>query len=174
MDTLAYIGLGGNLGDRRAYLERACALLAESDGVQFRRASNIYETDPVGPPGQDAYYNAVAEVATAMDPAALVARCKAVEGEIGRQHRERWGPREIDLDLLLCGAIVVESDTVHVPHPELHRRGFVLVPLAELNRDLLHPGLGRTVAELLDACPEPLGIRGTIGALAPAWIRATD
>jgi 2-amino-4-hydroxy-6-hydroxymethyldihydropteridine diphosphokinase len=110
--------------------------------------SSVYDTDPVGPPQPD-FLNAVAEVHTSLGPRELLARLKSIESELGREPAERWGPREIDLDLLLYGDEVVESDDLRLPHPEMTGRAFVLVPLAEIAPDVVVTGQGR-VAELRD------------------------
>jgi 2-amino-4-hydroxy-6-hydroxymethyldihydropteridine diphosphokinase len=128
--TTAYIGLGSNVGDRLAHLREALAAL-RSKGVKVTRVSSVYETDPVGPP-QDDYLNAAAEVSTDLSPADLVRALKEAESDAGRRQRERWGPREIDLDLLLYGQETIDEVGVTVPHPELTHRAFVLVPLIEI------------------------------------------
>jgi 2-amino-4-hydroxy-6-hydroxymethyldihydropteridine diphosphokinase len=128
--TTAYIGLGSNLGDRLGHLRRALEALDEK-GIRVVRVSSVYETDPVGPPQPD-YLNAVAEVSTTLSPSDLVRALKTAEEEAGRAHRERWGPREIDLDLLLYADETIEEEGLTVPHPELTHRAFVLVPLIEI------------------------------------------
>ena len=148
MAVIAYIGLGSNLGDRQAMIAGAL------ERLRPRRVSAVIETDPVGRTDQPRFLNAVAELETSLDPDALLRRLLELEGELGRVRAERWGPRTIDLDLLLYGDRRVASEGLSVPHPELHRRRFVLQGLAELCPDLAVPGLGRTVRELLDACPE--------------------
>jgi len=147
MAVSAYIGLGSNLGDRRAMIAEALGRLHP------RRVSSIVETEPVGRADQPRFLNAVAEIETDLDPAALLDRLLEVEQGLGRVRRERWGPRSIDLDLLLYGDALVSSERLSVPHPELHRRRFVLEGLAELCADRTVPGLGRTVRELLAALP---------------------
>jgi 2-amino-4-hydroxy-6-hydroxymethyldihydropteridine diphosphokinase len=133
--TKAYIGLGSNVGDRLGHLRRALEVLA-AKGVEVVAVSSVYETDPVGPP-QDDYLNAAAEVSTYLPPAGLLRTLKETEAEAGRTGRERWGPREIDLDLLLYGDETIDEadadgNRVTVPHPELTHRAFVLVPLIEI------------------------------------------
>jgi len=128
--TTAYIGLGSNVGDRLEYLRRALGVL-EAKGIRIVGVSSVYETDPVGPPQPD-YLNAVAEVSTALAPADVVRVLKEAETEAGRVQREHWGPREIDLDLLLYGDEAIDEEGVTVPHPELTHRAFVLVPLIEI------------------------------------------
>ncbi len=144
MPEIAYIGLGSNLGDRRA------ALGAALDRLQPLRVSAIQETAPWGRTGQPAFLNAVAEVRTDLEPGALLDRLLALEREFGRVRAERWGPRTIDLDLLLMGDRVVRTPALEVPHPLLARRRFVLEGLAELCPDRRVPGLDRTVRELLE------------------------
>ncbi len=144
MAVFAYIGLGSNLGDRRAMIAGAL------ERLQPRRVSAVVETEPVGKTDQPRFLNAVAELETELPPAELLSRLLDVERGLGRVRVERWGPRSIDLDLLLYGDERVSSKSLSVPHPELHRRRFVLEGLAELCPDRSVPGLGRTVRELLE------------------------
>jgi 2-amino-4-hydroxy-6-hydroxymethyldihydropteridine diphosphokinase len=148
MAVFAYIGLGSNLGDRRAMIAGAL------ERLRPRRMSAIVETDPVGRIDQPRFLNAVAELETDLRPGQLLHRLLEVERELGRVRSQRWGPRTIDLDLLLYGDEQVTSESLSVPHPELHRRRFVLEGLAELCPNRSVPGLGRTVRELLAACSE--------------------
>ncbi|HZE99458.1 MAG TPA: 2-amino-4-hydroxy-6-hydroxymethyldihydropteridine diphosphokinase [Planctomycetota bacterium] len=143
----AYIGLGSNLGDRRAMIADALGQLHP------RRVSAVVETEPWGRPEQPRFLNAVAEIETDLPPAELLSRLLGIERDLGRVRLERWGPRTIDLDLLLYGGEQLRSESLTVPHPDLHRRRFVLEGLAELCGEREVPGLGRTVRELLDACP---------------------
>jgi 2-amino-4-hydroxy-6-hydroxymethyldihydropteridine diphosphokinase len=148
--TTAYIALGSNLGDRRATLGRALAALGEQGGLRVARVSPVYETRPVGgPAGQGPYLNAVAEVETELAPHSLLDVLLAVERDLGRVRDEPNGPRTIDLDLLLLGDLIHTDDRLTVPHPRLHERLFVLEPLAQLAPGLVHPALGRCVADLL-------------------------
>jgi 2-amino-4-hydroxy-6-hydroxymethyldihydropteridine diphosphokinase len=141
--TTAYVGLGANLGDREAAIRRAAGLLGA------RRLSTIRETEPWGLADQPAFLNAVAELETELPPRAVLDRLLAIERGLGRtRDGPRWGPRAIDLDLLLYGGETVDEPDLAVPHPLLHERLFVLEPLAELAPDALVPGLGR-VSELL-------------------------
>jgi len=147
MAVSAYIGLGSNLGDRRAMIAGAL------EQLRPRRVSAVVETDPVGRTDQPRFLNAVAEIETDLDATALLDRLLEIEAGLGRVRRERWGPRTIDLDLLLYGGVQLTSDRLTVPHPELPRRRFVLEGLAELCPDRNVPGLGRTVRELLEKAP---------------------
>jgi 2-amino-4-hydroxy-6-hydroxymethyldihydropteridine diphosphokinase len=144
MGVIAYVGLGSNLGDRRATLESALARLRP------RRASAIVETDPWGRADQPAFLNAVAELETEQAPEELLGSLLALVREHGRVRRERWGPRTLDLDLLLYGDRIVRTPALEIPHPRLAERRFVLEGLAELCPDLVVPGLGRTVRDLLE------------------------
>jgi len=141
-----YLGLGSNLGDRLANLGRAVRELEER-GVRALRSSRVYETDPVGGPPQPEYLNAVVEVGTELEPRELLAVCLEVEAEMGRVRGERWGPRVIDIDLLTYGGIDMDEPELTVPHPRMHERAFVLVPLLELVADPPLPG-GRRVSTL--------------------------
>ena len=141
--TVAYIGLGANLGDREATIQAAVAGLPGVVGV-----STLRETDPVGITDQPRFLNGVAVLETELPPRELLDVLLAVESRLGRERRERWGPRTIDLDLLLYGDEVIDEDGLTVPHPHLGERRFVLEPLAELAPKLVVPGLGR-VEDLL-------------------------
>lgn len=141
--TLAYIGVGANLGDRRATIEAAVALLDGVVGV-----SELRETEPVGVTDQPAFLNGAVVLETALPPRELLDVLLAVERRLGRERRERWGPRTIDLDLLLYGSETFDGPGLTVPHPRLHERRFALEPLADLDPELEIPGRGR-VSELL-------------------------
>jgi 2-amino-4-hydroxy-6-hydroxymethyldihydropteridine diphosphokinase len=130
--TLAYVGLGSNLGDRMANLERAASLLDAVDGVRVVRTSAVYETAPVGGPEQPAFLNAVAEVDVDGSARFLLEACLGVEAAMGRVRTERWGPRVIDLDVLLFGDERIAEPDLVVPHPRMSERAFVLLPLADL------------------------------------------
>jgi len=142
--TRAYLGLGSNLGDRRALLRQAIEALDWGDVYVVERSS-IYETTPVGgPDGQPDFLNQVIGVETALDARGLWERCSAVEASLGRSrhHETRWGPRTIDIDLLTFGDLVVAEPDLEIPHPRMAERAFVLVPLAEIAPDLPIAGLG--------------------------------
>jgi 2-amino-4-hydroxy-6-hydroxymethyldihydropteridine diphosphokinase len=147
--TRAYVGLGANLGQREGTIRRALQLLGAEEGVQIVAVSQLRETDPVGVVEQPRFLNGVAAVDTSLSARGLLDALLRVEGTLGRvRDGSRWGPRTIDLDLLLFGAEVVDEPDLRVPHPRLHERGFALEPLAELDPTLEVPGRG-TVSELL-------------------------
>ena len=156
--TAVYLGLGANLGDRSANLARAIGELARSPGVRVVRRSGLYESDPCGVTDQPPFLNAVLEAETTLDPAALLALLKRVEVQLGRELGPRWGPRPIDLDILLHGDARVDTVELTVPHRELWDRAFVLAPLAELQPDLVGPD-GRTVAQVAATRSQTQGVR---------------
>jgi 2-amino-4-hydroxy-6-hydroxymethyldihydropteridine diphosphokinase len=150
----AYIALGTNLGDRRANLAAAIDRLRTLQGASFRGLSEVYETEPIGPPGQGAYLNAVAVIDTTLSPRELLEVLIEIERQMGRVRSQRWGPRTIDLDLLLYGDALIDEPGLTVPHPRLSERWFVLKPLHDLAPGLTVPGVGETVAELLTKLEE--------------------
>jgi 2-amino-4-hydroxy-6-hydroxymethyldihydropteridine diphosphokinase len=135
--TVAYVGLGANLGDREETIRAAVAELPDVVAL-----SPLRETDPVGVTDQPQFLNGVAALETELAPRELLDVLLAVERRLGRERRERWGPRTIDLDLLLYGDEVIDEDGLKIPHPRLHERRFVLEPLADLAPQLVVPGLG--------------------------------
>lgn len=141
--TIAYVGLGANLGAREATLRRAVELLAASEGVSVLAVSQLRETEPVGVVDQPPFLNGVVALETAHGPRELLDLLLAIEASLGRVREERWGPRMIDLDLLVYGDEVLDEPGLRVPHPHLHERRFALEPLAELEPELDLPGHGR-------------------------------
>jgi 2-amino-4-hydroxy-6-hydroxymethyldihydropteridine diphosphokinase len=146
--TRAYVGLGANLGPREVTLLRAVDLLAAEDGIEVLELSELRETAPVGVVDQPEFLNAALAVETSLAPRELLDVLLRVERELGRVREERWGPRTIDLDLLVYGDETVDEPGLRVPHPRLHERRFALEPLAELEPELQIPGLG-AVSEAL-------------------------
>jgi 2-amino-4-hydroxy-6-hydroxymethyldihydropteridine diphosphokinase len=149
--TRAYVGLGANLGDRGATLGCAVELLRVAPGVEVVAVSQLRETDPVGVVDQPRFLNGAVAVQTELSPRELLDSLLAIERELGRSRDgERWGPRTVDLDLLVFGDLVVDEPGLRVPHPRLHERAFALEPLAELDPSLEVPGCG-PVSELIAA-----------------------
>jgi 2-amino-4-hydroxy-6-hydroxymethyldihydropteridine diphosphokinase len=144
-----YLGLGSNLGDRLAILQAALARLAAQ--VTVEAVSSFYDTEPVGYAAQPRFLNAVCRGTTALEPEALLAFVKGIEAALGRQPSARFGPRLIDIDILLYDDLVLDTPTLTLPHPRLAERAFVLRPLAELAPELVHPVLGKSVAALAAA-----------------------
>ena len=148
--TLAFVGLGANLGPREQTLRRAVELLAAADGVEVLAVSELRDTEPVGVVDQPRFLNGAVAVDTALSPRELLDLLLEVERSLGRVREERWGPRLVDLDLLVYGDRELDEPGLRVPHPRLHERRFALEPLAELDPALEIPGRGR-VSELLSA-----------------------
>ena len=165
--TRVYLGIGSNLGDREAAHAHAGATLSAA-GVRIAARSALYLTEPVGGPPQDWFLNAVLRGDTALSPEEVLASCLAAEETWGRVRGVRNGPRTLDVDVLFYGDVRREAPDPVLPHPRLHERRFVLVPLAEIAPDLVHPGFGLTVAELLARCPDSSEVRPHPGLRAPA------
>jgi 2-amino-4-hydroxy-6-hydroxymethyldihydropteridine diphosphokinase len=161
-ERVGYLGLGSNLGDRLANLQRAVDLLASRDGIDVVASSRVYATDPEGGPPQPEYLNAVLAVDTSLEPYEILGACREVEDVLGRERLERWGPRTVDVDVLIFGDREIDEPDLQVPHPRMHERGFVLVPLLELVADPMLPG-GRTMAGLRLGA----GVLGGVRLFAP-------
>ena len=157
----AYLGLGGNLGDRAAALAAALECLDETPGLRRIAVSDIYETEPWGVTDQPPFLNLAAAYETALPPVALLSAVKRVEAQVGRAATYRWGPRLIDVDILLYGSrvVAIASPDLRIPHIRLAERAFALVPLAEIAPDAPVPPAGRSVRQLLCAVAGEDGVR---------------
>jgi 2-amino-4-hydroxy-6-hydroxymethyldihydropteridine diphosphokinase len=150
VEECAYIGLGSNQGNRELGLLTAVAELGRLPGTRVTALSHFYETEPVGGVPQENFYNAAARIATNLSPLALLEELKRIEVEVfHRVPSGVWGPRSMDLDLLIYGDLVIEGERLTIPHPRLAGRRFVLQPLADIDPNLVHPCLGRSVTELI-------------------------
>ncbi len=144
-----YIGIGSNLGDREAYIRKGIELMREF-GITVIRVSSIIETKPYGYTEQPLFLNCVTHVETFYSPLHLLNALQFIENMLGRKRSIRWGPRTIDLDILLYNSVVIDTPRLKIPHPDMVNRYFVLKPLSEIAPDLVHPVFGKTMIELLN------------------------
>ncbi|MEI6756943.1 MAG: 2-amino-4-hydroxy-6-hydroxymethyldihydropteridine diphosphokinase [Chlorobium sp.] len=149
-----FIAIGSNIGERLHHLQEAVNQLALLDQTSVISASSIYMTEPVGEAGQNRFYNGVVLLDTSLAPEELRQQCKDIEQELGRPEiYPRWSPRVIDLDILLYDNLCISTETLSIPHPELHHRKFVLVPLLDIANPL-HPSMQQTILQLLGKCSD--------------------
>ena len=154
----AYLLIGGNLGNRKENLSKAVSLINEQCG-SLTRSSSIYETEAWGNTDQPSFLNQALEISTSLTARQLMRRVLRIEEEMGRIRKEKLGPRIIDIDILLFENEIHDLRFLKIPHPEMQNRRFVLVPLAEINSNLQHPVLKKTIAELLEECPDNLEVK---------------
>jgi 2-amino-4-hydroxy-6-hydroxymethyldihydropteridine diphosphokinase len=155
----AFLCIGSNLENRVSALKAAVERLNEVPNSRVAALSSIYETEPWGKADQAAFLNQAVEIETSLEPERLLEFCQAIERGLGRQRTIRWGPRTIDIDILLYDGRITEGTALRIPHPHLRDRRFALAPLAEIAPEAPVPGTGRTVAELLETCEDRGGVR---------------
>lgn len=154
-----YISSGSNLGDREENLKRAFELIGENPEIKITNTSLFYETEPIGDKDQDWFLNGVLEIQTSLLPEELLGILQGIEEGLGRTRGLKGSPRTIDLDILLFGNQVVDLPRLKIPHPELYKRNFVLIPLAEIAPEITHPIFNKTIEELLWECPDTSEVR---------------
>lgn len=158
MGHIVYIGIGSNLGDKVDQCEKAISEILKVDRHKLLAKSSLFKTKPIGHTTQDWFVNGVIKIETDLDACNLLLTLKAIESRLGRTETYRWGPRSIDLDILLFDEKVIHTEEFQVPHPSMHERQFVLVPLAEIDRTLIHPVLRKSIGELLENLKEDQGV----------------
>lgn len=158
MPHLAYIGIGSNLGDKIGQCRRAISKILAIPGQRLLAQSSFYKTRPIGFIDQDWFINGVIQIETDLEPLWLLWRLKEIELKMGRKETSRWGPRAIDLDILLYDDLEMKTEELEIPHPRLKERQFVLIPLMEINPNLIHPTLKKTMRELLSEIREDQGV----------------
>lgn len=158
MRHIAYIGVGSNLGDKIHQCEQGILEIVRVDDHKLLAKSSLYKTEPLGYPDQDWFVNVVIKIETDLEPLELLRSLKEIESRLGRMETFRWGPRAIDLDILFFDDEAIQTEDLIIPHPLLQERQFVLIPLAEIERRLIHPVLQKTVLELLENLEEDQGV----------------
>jgi len=154
---IAYLGLGSNVGDREEFIEQAIFLLSKTPGIKMRKKSANYETEPEGNSDQPQFLNAAIEIQTVLDPYKLLSVLHETENVLGRERDVEWGPRTIDLDILLYDGQIVSDDKLQIPHPLLHERLFVLKPLSEIAPNAIHPALEKTIMDIYEERKNEIG-----------------
>lgn len=154
----AYLLIGGNLGDRAAYLQMAQTKIADTCG-NITNTSSIYETAAWGNTSQPSFYNQAIVVSTTLSPEALMDQLLSIELEMGRVRDQKYGPRTIDLDILMIDGLVFNTEKLTIPHPQMHNRRFALLPMAEVAPTLKHPLLDQSIEDLLQNCPDSLDVQ---------------
>lgn len=149
MKAIAYISFGSNLGDREQNITTALHLIEQDHSIKLNRISNLYETEPVGYKNQDWFLNGVARIETLLLPKELLDRLQGIERKLGKEIKIKWGPRTIDLDILLYSNTILDLPELQIPHSLMHKRAFVLVPLSQIAPNVLHPVLNKTIKVLL-------------------------
>lgn len=152
-----YLGLGSNVGDREEYVEQAIFLLDKNPNVQLLKHSSNYETEPEGGGSQPPFINAAVSLKTKLSPHKLLELCQEIEATLGREREVEWGPRTIDIDILLYGNEIVSDDKLQIPHPLMHERLFVLKPLREIAAQVMHPVLEKSIEALYEARKAEMG-----------------
>ena len=148
-----FLSLGSNMGNRREYIVTASAMIHKKVG-KIAKSSHIYETQAWGNVDQDPYLNQVLMINTILEPRALLEELSRIEKEMGRERKEKWGPRSLDIDILFYGKRVIRDKGLEIPHPELHKRAFILVPMMELDPELEHPVLQMAIDQLYMDCED--------------------
>ncbi len=158
MGHIASIGIGSNIGDKLTNCEKAIFEILKADRHKLLAKSSLFKTQPVGYTSQGWFVNGVIRIETDLEPHELLRTLKAIESQMGRAETFRWGPRAIDLDILFYDDIEIHTEELQIPHPLIQNRQFVLIPLAEIDRNLIHPVLKKTIQELLNDSKEDQGV----------------
>jgi 2-amino-4-hydroxy-6-hydroxymethyldihydropteridine diphosphokinase len=158
MGYIAYIGIGSNIGDKVNQCEKAISEILKVDHHKLLAKSSLFKTQPTGYTSQDWFVNGVIKIETDLEAHELLRKLKAIESQLGRTETFRWGPRTIDLDILFFDDAEIHTEELQVPHPSIQERQFVLIPLAEIDRYLIHPVLKKTVQELLNNIKKDQGV----------------
>jgi len=159
MEHIVYIGIGSNLGDKLNHCEKAISEILKIDRHKLLAKSPFFKTRPVGHTSQDWFVNGVIKIKTDLEAFELLRTLKTIEFQLGRMKTFQWGPRTIDLDILFFDDVEIHTEELQIPHPHIQDRQFVLIPLAEIDRNLVHPGLKKTVHELLNNFKEDQGVK---------------